>query len=263
MLGRRPRADDCPSDASSVTSRRTPWRVRSFMSEEKAVDLYGGVDNLEIMAEARNYNAFLGQLVRGAARPGDRILDFGAGAGDFAAPLAAEGWRVECVEPDPRLRERLRLRGLPALPAIDAVPPASLDYVYTLNVLEHIADDAAALAAICDRLRPGGRLLVYVPAFPILFSSMDRKVGHVRRYRKRLLVGRLAAAGFAVDTATYCDSLGFLASLLFKAIGNDAGEINRRALILYDRLAFPPSRLIDRAAGPFFGKNLLALARRR
>ena len=71
-----------------------------------------------------------------------------------------------------------------------------------------------ALRAVYRCLRPGGRFYLYVPAFPLLFSAMDRKVGHHRRYRLAGLTSQLQRAGFRVLRARYADSLGFFATLL-------------------------------------------------
>ncbi len=135
------------------------------------------------------------------------------------------------------------------------------EYIYTLNVLEHIQDDQATLRLLRQKLRSGGTLLVYVPAFQVLFSSMDRKVNHFRRYRRGPLAANVRAAGFEIVAADYVDSLGFLATLLYKVFGSDKGEINRNHLIAYDRYVFPISRAVDRLFQGFFGKNLLILAR--
>jgi SAM-dependent methyltransferase len=223
---------------------------------------YSGVENLEVMEAALNYNAFLQTLVTAHAKPTDTILDFGAGTGVLARPLAIAGYRISCIEPDAGLRARLRASGLEAHAAIESIPPESLDLVYTVNVLEHIADDLGAVAALHARLKPGGRLVAYVPAFPVLYTSMDRKVGHLRRYRRAGLADLLHRAGLRVERVAYQDSLGFAATLLFKLLGNDSGTINPRALIAYDRCVFPLSRQLDRCTGRWFGKNLLALAHR-
>src|SRR4051812_10577632 len=100
-----------------------------------AAGAYAGTDNLEVMEEALNYNAFLLSLVTARVQPSDMILDFGAGSGVLACPLAADGYRIRCVEPDDALRARLHAAGLAADPTLDAVPAASLDAVYTVNVL--------------------------------------------------------------------------------------------------------------------------------
>ena len=224
--------------------------------------LYAGADLLETLADAVNYNRFLLAMVAARARAGDAILDFGAGAGTFALPLAESGLRVACVEPDAALRRRLASAGLVTHADAGEVAPRSIDYVYTLNVLEHIADDGAAAERLYDMLKPGGRLLVYVPAFQILYSAMDARIGHHRRYRRRSLTALLAAAGFTVESARYVDSLGFAAALVYRLIGDREGGLDARAVKLYDRLVFPPSRVLDQLLSRVLGKNLLVHAYR-
>lgn len=221
---------------------------------------YPGIPHLEVMREARNYNRFLLGLIISHARPGHTLVDFGAGAGTFALPLVKEGRAVVCVEPDLTLSNYLTAKGLVVCRDIDQLRDASVDYLYSLNVLEHIRDDAAVIAIWHRKLRPGGRLLVYVPAFRVLFSSMDRKVGHYRRYRLPELRTKLRAAGFDIHEGRYVDSLGFLATLLFKLIDSGSGEININTLKLYDRFLFPLSRLIDTVATKLAGKNLYLFA---
>lgn len=223
---------------------------------------YSGTGNLELMADAVNYNAFLLDLVRSQAQQGQNILDVGAGIGTFAIALAREGFRVACVEPDPEQARVIAAAGLPVARSMPQVADGSVDYLYALNVLEHIEDDVAALAEWRTKLKPGAALLVYVPAFQRLYSSMDRRVGHCRRYRRSELSRLLESAGFDVLRTRYADSAGFFASLLFKALGNDSGIPDRRALILYDRAVFPASRFADHLLGAFFGKNVMAIARR-
>jgi putative flippase GtrA len=223
-------------------------------------DGYTGRDNLEAMTEAENYNAFLVSLVQAHCGSG-RVLDFGAGSGTFARPLRDAGRDIVCVEPDERLRAMLAEDGLAAVAGTDEVAPASIDCAYTLNVLEHIEDDAAALETLRERLRPGGTLFVYVPAFNVLFGAMDEKVGHFRRYRRRELERMLEQAGFEVLESRYVDSLGFAASLVYRFVGDRSGAISPASVALYDRLVFPLSRLLDRVLGPFLGKNVLCVAR--
>lgn len=225
---------------------------------------YTGRDNLEVMADAKNYNAFLINEVRRALPDvaGPRVLDFGAGAGTYAALLRDAGTTAECLEPDPTLQGAIRTAGFTVVPEADAVADESYDLIYSLNVFEHIEDDADAARTVFAKLKPGGTLLVYVPAFMLLFSSMDEKVEHFRRYRKASLVHLLKNAGFEVKKARYCDPLGFFAALLFRFVGNADGDLDPRMIKLFDRVVFPISRLLERATGWLFGKNVLVVARR-
>lgn len=228
-----------------------------------AVSRYTGTDNLELMAAAVKYNQFLIDAVRAHAPTRGTILDIGAGLGTFAVALKADGFAVRCVESDPRQAGLIAAKGLDVVSSVQAVPDDSIDYLYSLNVLEHIGDDVGALRRWRRKLKPGGVALIYVPAFPLLFSSMDRKVGHFRRYRRAELVEKLRAAGFQVARARYVDCLGFFAALLFRIIGDETGHFNRRALIAFDRVIFPISATLDLALSRVFGKNLLVVASRQ
>lgn len=214
------------------------------------------------MRAAVRYNESLLQLVRANAAREDSIVDFGAGIGTFANLLRTEGYLVCCVEQDAEQAQIIRELGLPVANSLAELPAVSADVVYTFNVLEHVQDDESVLADVFRILKPGGRLIVYVPAFPVLYSSMDRKVGHVRRYRRADLRSKLAAAGFRVESTRYADSVGFLASLLYKLLGGNSGNISGESVAFYDRWIFPFSQVADRALHNFGGKNLIAVARK-
>jgi SAM-dependent methyltransferase len=223
---------------------------------------YSGTENLEVMADAINYNDFLVSLIGKEVKPGDLVVDFGAGIGTFSKQVAMAGHAVHCVEPDHRQLDRILALGLPASENIANFENDSVDVLYTLNVLEHIENDVEALEACYQKIKPGGYILIYVPAFNVLYSSMDKSVGHIRRYTRSTLAKKVRLAGFTVVRNVYVDSAGFFASLLFKMFGNDSGTINRAALILYDRYVFPLSRLADFICNKVFGKNVYLIARR-
>jgi predicted SAM-dependent methyltransferase len=156
----------------------------------------------------------------------------------------------------------IRAQGLTTFADLKGIDDDSIDVVYTLNVLEHIVDDVGAIEVIRRKLRVGGTLLIYVPAFPLLYSRMDAKVGHVRRYRLAELHNKVTNAGLTVTRLEYVDSLGFLMTLAYRACGSKSGDINPRALRAYDRFIFPLSRLADHTLKRVVGKNLLLVAKR-
>src|SRR4051812_40548706 len=217
------------------------------------------------MAIAKRYRRFLAgwvAAVAGPARPGLSLLDFGASTGTHARDIAALGYDVSCVELDAALQDRLREMGFVTSASLDALAPASHQVVYSFNVLEHIDDDASRVGRPAEVTAPGGGVVLYVPAMPSLWSSMDRKVGHVRRYRRPELEQLARGAGLVVRQSRYVDVLGAAATLAYKVVGNDRGDISEASVGAYDRWIFPVSRALDRVTERLLGKNLLVVAER-
>ena len=221
-------------------------------------DAYTGLDNLEIMADAKNYNAYLIHLIVHKQKNDIELVDFGAGSGTYAQILSNNGYAVQCIEPDATLANKLSAECLSVSNSIDQMN--NIEYLYSLNVLEYIEDDFSIVKKVFDHMKPGGKIFFYVPAFMFLFTSMDRKVGHFRRYTKKQIADLFEQAGFTLDEARYVDSLGFLVTLVFKWFGNSRGDVNPKALKIYDTFIFPLSRICDLLFSSFFGKNVMIRA---
>jgi SAM-dependent methyltransferase len=129
------------------------------------------------------------------------VLEIGAGVGALGSILARR-YHYLGLEPDAASYERARQRVEVAGGRVEPLPYTELrgsetfDLVCAFEVLEHLPDDAAALAAWQELVRPGGWLLVSVPAGPRRFGASDSLVGHVRRYERSGLVDLLARSGF-------------------------------------------------------------------
>lgn len=221
---------------------------------------YEGTDLIEVMDEAKRYNAFLGDRIAAALHGSQRVLDFGAGDGRLAEMIANRGFSVTAVEPDPELRSRIEARGIQTLARLPN--EGEWDAIYSSNVLEHIEDDVGILRQMGELLKPYGKVVTYVPAFQVLYSANDARVGHFRRYRRSSLRRTMEQAGLRVLHAEYVDSIGFIAGLGYRLQSGD-GDLNRRAVRVYDQVVFPLSRVLDRAGLRFIGgKNLLVVATR-
>ncbi len=219
---------------------------------------YSGKENLEIMEDAVNYNQFLEDAVCRHAPDDGVVLDFGAGIGTYTRRMIDRGLNVVGIELDDHQRQVLLASDIDAHQSLDSITDASIDFIYSLNVLEHIEDDREVVKEFHRVLKPGAKALIYVPAFPILFSAMDRQVGHVRRYRKNRLIEPFVRAGFTIRRASYEDFLGFFASLVFKYLSSsEPRPLNPGMVVFYDRFVFPSSKLLSRIFGGLMGKNLL------
>lgn len=221
---------------------------------------------LEVTQEARNYNAWL----YGRARPhlGRRVLDLGAGIGTFTELAADDGREVVALEPHAPYAELLA-SGVGKRPTVDVVSatveelrerrPTPFDSVLCFNVLEHIPDDASTLRAACELLAPGGRLLLLVPAHPVLFGEVDRRIGHVRRYRRKPLEQLLREVGFETEAVRYVNPVGALGWLVTFRLRSPE-KWPRGQYRLFDKLV-PVFRQLDRLHLPV-GLSVWAIARR-
>jgi SAM-dependent methyltransferase len=222
---------------------------------------YSGVDILEALESAHNYNDYLTRLIRESAESND-LMDFGAGIGTFSKRLRMAGYQVKCIEPDLVQRERLEEQGFDTFANITSVPDNSVSFIFSLNVFEHIEHDTIAIREVHQKLKPGGALLIYVPAFECLRTSLDEKVCHYRRYTKTTLRRLVEQEGFAIEHVRYADCLGFIAALVFRLFNRSASTVTATAISVYDRFLFPPSRVLDKLFGRWFGKNVYVRCRK-
>lgn len=224
---------------------------------------YTGVDNLEVMLEAKRYNAFLADLVLSHRSGTGPVLDFGAGIGTFSEMVRDRGMNVSCLEIDAYQSDVLRGKGFDVVRHSSDLDDESFDYIFSLNVFEHIEDHEAAMIECGRILRKGGIVFTYVPAFPILFGAMDRKVEHHRRYTRSSLADLARSADLDLLQTRYVDVAGFFASLVYNMTSSGSGDINVASIKAYDRYIFPVSRIIDNLTQPLIGKNVWSCARKR
>lgn len=154
--------------------------------------------------------------------PPASFLEIGAGTGEMTTEFVKRGYRGQVYDLGEQTRDQLRARfdresGVTVVDAVDAVPEASVDYLLAFEVLEHIDDDRAALRAWTSRLKPGGSLLISVPAHQRKYSRDDERVGHVRRYEREQVRALIADCGYSgIDIACY----GFPLGNLGRIVGN-------------------------------------------
>jgi len=204
----------------------------------------GELWDLQALAEAHRLGDWVFEQFSWAVGPD--VVEVGAGIGTFSARLLDAGvQRLVLVEPEPTCADILdeRFAGdsrvtveRDRLPEADALlrRPGVFDFALCLNVLEHVADDVRALAAMAGALRPGGRLGLLVPAGPKLFGSLDIHYGHHRRYTTGSLRALAESAGLRVTALYPFNALG-IPGWWFRTMTGGT-RLGSRSLSAYDRL---------------------------
>ena len=157
-----------------------------------------------------------------------RILEIGCGTGHNLPMLAAFG-SVEAIEIDPAAREIASARlgrpvGAAPLPVLPGVERGAYDLIAVLDVVEHIEDDVAALRAMAACLKPGGKILITVPAHQWMWSAHDVVNHHHRRYSKATLAKAIRAAGLEPAKLGYFNSLLFPVAAAARIVGRITGR---------------------------------------
>ena len=219
---------------------------------------------LEVFAHAHNWKQYVRSQMS-EYLTGD-VLEVGAGIGsNTLAYLDGTHKRWVCLEPDPQLashisnnqalgRCELILGTVADLPMSEC-----FDAILYIDVLEHIADDAAELRHCAPHLRPGGRLVVVGPAHQWLFTPFDRAIGHYRRYNAAML-RRISPPGLTLERLRYLDTAGIVASLGNRLILSSASP-NVHQIKAWDRVLVPLSRKVDPLMGYRVGKSVFAVWR--
>ncbi len=220
---------------------------------------YLGRETLADLTQATNYNSHLKKLIQANYEIGERVLDFGAGNGHFLNLISDKKGVFTAIEPDSQLKDQIRNSGLAHVIKPENVPAGMVDFLYTLNVLEHIQDDEGTLKRFNLWLRQGGTLFVYVPALPHLYSKFDASIGHFRRYKKRELLEKVERAGFRVKMVRFLDPVGYFVALIYRLFIN-SGKISQGQLVFFDKYLYPLSRWVSPLTSSLFGKNILLVA---
>jgi 2-polyprenyl-3-methyl-5-hydroxy-6-metoxy-1,4-benzoquinol methylase len=233
-----------------------------MQSEKINATEYSGKENLEFMNDAYNYNNYIENFLIKFI-DNHKALDFGAASGEYAMRLKNKNIGVDCVEIDTDFIKSLETKGFKTYSSLSDVNQ-KYHRIYSLDVIEHIENDAQILKDLYNTLSDDGKILIYVPAFNCLYSALDKYVGHFRRYKKSTLLPLMKHTGFQIESARYVDSIGFFGSLYFKYFGSKTGILNdnKNSICFYYKYIFPISIVLDKILNPFIGKNLLVIARK-
>ena len=250
--------------AREVRHARLSPSGRSF-----AVDHFKAEDDLECLAASRNFFDWV--LEEFDPYLHGRVLEVGAGMGTITRKLVERHPDLSVVALEPADNVFLSLNAFAALTlgvdarkeTLDEFAPSVIepfDAVLYVNVLEHIDDDERELRRAAEVLRPGGALLVFGPALEGLYSELDHRAGHYRRYSLGRISHIVRAAGLRIVSVRYLDVLGVLPYLVvYRWLRNTS--ISSSSMWGYDRLIVPTSRFLQRVLDrPPLGKNVILVA---
>ena len=201
---------------------------------------------------------------------GSRVLELGAGVGNISAFLVRKCERIWITELDPDFVDILEARfGHYDNVSVGTLDPQGdgwareakawgVDTIICMNVLENAADDRAVLRRIYETLQPGGKAIILVPGQPGLFNTIDRSLGHVRRYDANDIRLSMLVSGFEPVTVHSFNKLG---SFAWRANGSLLPSIAMSGLSLrgYD-LAVPLARQLEWL--PLPGLSLVAVGQK-
>ena len=209
--------------------------------------------------------------------PKAEILDLGCGSAFFSVALAERGYQVTAVDSSSgmiqmaRKRKKInRIGSMLKIIKIKAQKIAGLsqkfDLILILDVLEHIKDDRQILKIIRELLRPQGKIILSLPAHPYLFGKRDKKVGHYRRYSKKMIKKLLLGAGYSIKKLRYWNFLGLIIyfvseKILKKSINekiryNDGLKAKMIKGLIYNLLK------LENHLAPPLGLSLIVIARK-
>jgi glycosyltransferase involved in cell wall biosynthesis len=241
--------------------------LRFWIIDDLYIEPYGrGV--LNNLTGTPQYLSWITQVLR--RHVGDTVFEVGAGIGNITGRLMGRRLQYVAAEKDPlhlhALRNRfLRTPNVCVRPLDPAVPSQledlgeSFDTVLCLNVLEYLHEPAATVSALHGILKPGGALIVLVPQGPSLYCGIDRRLGHVRRFRTEDVLSTLEGAGFGIDKVYQLNKIGALAWRLYGGALRQK-SINKVTLKLFDKSVWFWRR-VDSLL-PWRGLSMIAVARK-
>ncbi len=270
-----------PGYTARTSHDRTPFRLTTpttdhgtirprVSSQESQTGAHDELWDLENLRAARRLCDWMYQQFSGFVD--GVVVEVGAGIGTFSERLLAHQSVTELVlvEPEDACIEiltdtfasdpRVTVVGetLPDSPALLS-RAGEVDFLLCQNVLEHIEQEAPAVRAMAEALRPGGHLTLLVPAHPRLYGNLDRTYGHHRRYTRERLRGVVAGAGLEIVDLYSFNLLGVPGWWVNRL--RRSPQISRRSLLAYEALlrVWQP---IERRRRPPWGLSLIAHARK-
>ena len=244
--------------------------MRQYIEDQKIDHQINDLDLIirdqELVMGAINYRKWI--YTQFSKYLGRRVIEMGAGIGNFTEMfldkelVVAVDNHKECVKYMKRRftssRNVIPVEMDISDPHIVSLSQYRPDTVVCINVLEHVRNDEVALSYMSEILKKGGRLILMVPAFQILYGSIDRLLGHHRRFSKKELISRLCDTSFVIKEISFINSIAVIGWFLNNRILKRKEE-SLAQVLFFDRFVVPWLKPIEKLVKPPFGLSLLAI----
>ena len=179
-------------------------------------DVRSHAEELEEIGECDFWSKVKTRLIYNLVE-GKNVLDVGCGPCRLAKVLLDNGHDMTVIDSDPKAIEIAKNKGIAGFVADISTwkTEAKFDCVVAADMLEHIDDDRLAIKRLYDVLKPGGCLLVNVPAYKFLFGQHDISLGHMRRYSDDELRAKIEEAGFKIIVQRHWNLLALPITILW------------------------------------------------
>ena len=217
---------------------------------------------LEFFDISDNYRSYQIELFENYV--GKEILEVGAGRGKIIEILAQNSEKqFTLLELDKNffdiLNNKFNSKNIKVLEErTQNIKENKFDTIFYLDVIEHIEDDRFELDTAYNLLKKNGHLIIIVPAFQILFSKFDQRVGHFRRYRKEFFKRYSEEKNLKIKKLVYFDFLGFFIILFSKLLNLTNSKKTTLGIKIWNFL-IPLSRLIDKITFHSIGKSIVCI----
>jgi SAM-dependent methyltransferase len=238
-----------------------------------AEEYNGGTETLEVISEANSFNRWMFETIKPYCS--GNILEIGSGIGNISSFFLKNNFDISLSDLSNeyfeilqnKFGESIHLKDIFLLDigekeALQKYPDliGKFDTVFALNVVEHVPDHEQAIRNCKLFLKPGGKLVILVPAFQLLYNKFDEILEHQRRYTPRSLEALMSIPGFKIIHTQFFNVMGIVGWFV-------SGKLMRKKTIpegqmrLYDKLV-PVWKVLDWFMGRFFGLSVICVAQK-
>ena len=230
-----------------------------------------GWETLLAISKADSFNKWMYETIKPFIK--GNILEIGSGIGNISQCFLEDNQQIAISDLRENYLDFLReefqaYSNLKGIHNIDLIDPAfeqkhvailnSFDSVFAMNVIEHIENVQLALTNCRKLLKPGGTLLILVPAFQGLYNVLDKELFHYRRYTKSMLEKRMKDSGLVVTKSFYFNALG-IPAWIWGGWVTKSKTISSNQMNAYNKLV-PVARFFDWMIGKQLGLSVVTVA---